>query len=119
MQFVGLHIGRNRDTLDHADWAGIEPGFHPHDRNTGFFVTSHDCTLNGCGTAPARQERGVNIDTPKRRNIEHGLRQDHAIGDDDDQIRRERRQSGTISFFTKIFRRTHIHAEAFGRDMHG
>ena len=56
--------------------AGIEPGFHLHDRHAGNRVAGHDRALDRRRTAPARQQRGMDVDASLPRRIEDRLRQD-------------------------------------------
>ena len=74
--------------------AGIQPCFHLHDANAGLRIACHDRALNGGRPAPARQKRGVDIQTAKARRIQHGLRQDQPIGDDHGNIGIQRGKFG-------------------------
>ena len=74
--------------------AGVQTGLHAHHGHAAFAVARFNCPLDRRRTAPAWQQRSVAVDTAQTRNIEHGLRQDQAIGHDHHQIRLERGQFG-------------------------
>ena len=63
--------------------SGVEPGLHLHDRDARFGVPRKDGAMNRRGAAPARQQRGVNIQATKAphfvRNVEHRLRQNQPV----------------------------------------
>ena len=65
---------------------GIQAGVHLHEADSRFPVTGQDGPLYGCGAAPARQERGMDIDTTQPRHRQHRGRQNQAIGDHDHQV---------------------------------
>ena len=73
---IGLNAGG--DFTQHV--AGIQTFVHLHDGDAGELVTGFDTTLNGCGTAPARQQRGMYVQTAMFGGIEHALRQNQAVG---------------------------------------
>ena len=69
--------------------SGIEAGIHLHDADAGLVVSRQQRALNRRGTAPTRQQRGVDVEAaPARRGgrvlpthgIEHPLRQQQAVG---------------------------------------
>ena len=86
MRFAGVEFGSNDKALDHADGAGIKPFRHFHDGDAGFGITRHDCPLDRGGTAPARQERCVEIEAAERRHVQNILWQKHAVSDDNRDI---------------------------------
>ena len=49
-------------------------------------VAGHDGALDRRGAAPARQLRGVQVEAAEARRLEHGRRQDQAVGDDDGDV---------------------------------
>ena len=61
--------------------------FHRGDSGGGF--APGDRPLDGRGAAIFRQERGVQVDIAERGQIEHPLRNDAAVTDDDDGVRLE------------------------------
>ena len=81
MQVGGRHGIGDRDALGHRYVAGVEPGIHLHHHHADVGIARHDGAIDRRGAAPARQQRGVQIETTEPRRIENGLRQDHAIGD--------------------------------------
>ena len=68
--------------------AGVEPRLHLHDADAGLGVARQDRAVDRRGPAPARQERGVDVEAAVARRVEHRLRQDQAIGDDHARCRR-------------------------------
>ena len=75
------------------DRAGVEARIHLHDGDAGFFVAGKDGPLDGRGPTPARQKGGVDIQRPKRCNVEDALRQDQAIGSHNERLRGSRLQA--------------------------
>jgi hypothetical protein len=51
-------------------------------------VAGLDGAMDRRRAAPARQQRGVDVDAAAARQVEHGLRQDQAVGGHHQQIRR-------------------------------
>src|SRR4029434_7266107 len=47
----------------------------------------HHGAVDGGGAAPARQQRGMQIEATEFRRVENGLRQDHAVGNDHGGVR--------------------------------
>jgi len=86
MQFPGGHVGADGNGFGHADRAGIEAFFHPHDLNGGFRVAGHNGPVDRGCAAPARQHRSVQIEATELRRIENGFRQQETISDDDRNI---------------------------------
>jgi hypothetical protein len=83
---------------EHA--AGIQARVHLHEGDTGRGVAGQDRPLDGRRAAPARQQRGVDIQAPEARQLQYRIRQDLAIGHDDHDIRcqhREVRARGRIA----------------------
>ena len=68
---------RQADSGKHI--SGIQPFSHLHDRHTGLGFSGHDGLLNRRSAAQLRQERSVNIDTAKLRQVQDFLRQDLSI----------------------------------------
>mgnify|MGYP000190324083 CR=1 FL=1 len=66
---------------------GIEALVHLHDRDAGFHVTRFDGALDRRRTAPARQQRGVDVQAAQAGRHEHPARQDQAIGRDDQHVK--------------------------------
>ena len=75
-------LGRNRDTLGEANRTGVEPLAHMHDGDPGFGIARHDGALDRRGTAPARQQRGMDMKQPSRGASRIGRGEQEAIGDD-------------------------------------
>ena len=69
VQFAGGGLRTDGDALHHADRAGIEPFLHLHHRDAGLGIAGHDGALDGGGAAPARQERGMQVEAAEFRQI--------------------------------------------------
>ena len=70
------------------DGAGVEPLVHPHRRHPGPRVAGGDGGLDRRGAAPARQQRGVEVDAAVARQVEQRAREDLAEGDDHGDVGR-------------------------------
>jgi hypothetical protein len=66
--------------------SGIESLLHAHDRNAGDAVAGEDRALDRRRAAPARQQRGVNVEATQARNRERLRRQDQSIGRNDERV---------------------------------
>ena len=94
-----------------ADWCAqlqqhrprVEASRHLHQAHAGFIVAGLDGALDRCGAAPAWQQRGVHIPAAEARDFQHRLGQNQAIGNHDQQIRRERPQGGLRGWITQGF----------------
>ena len=78
---------------------GIQPLFHQHGTDAGLGIAGLDRPLDGGGTAPARQQRGMAVDTAIARHRQHIGGKQQTIGDDDKQVgiqRRQRRRVGVV-----------------------
>ena len=80
VQGLSVVIGENRAGMAADNGTGVEPGVHLHDADAGFAIARFNSALDGCGTAPARQQRGVDVEAAVARDVEHGLRQQQAVG---------------------------------------
>ena len=80
------------------DRAGIQALIHLHDRHAGFGIAGEDRALNGRGTAPARQERSVDVQAAVARQRQYFTRQQQPVGDDDEHLGRPALQHGARSF---------------------
>ena len=56
MQGLGVVVGENRAGMAADNGTGVEPGIHLHDADAGFAIACFNSALDGCGTAPARQQ---------------------------------------------------------------
>ncbi len=65
-QLAGGGVGADRDALAHGDRAGVEARLHAHDHDAGLGVAGHDGAGDGRGAAPARQQRGVEVEAAVR-----------------------------------------------------
>ncbi len=81
-------VGRERDRALAEDRSGIQSGVHLHDGDAGFGISGADHGLNRSSAAPAREQRGMNVDRAVRRDVEHRLRQNLPEGGDDVDIGR-------------------------------
>jgi len=105
------HRIRNRQALGHRHIAGIEAGIHLHHHHAGFGIACHDGAADRRGAAPARQQRGMQVEAAKRWRIENDLGQDHAIGDDHGRLRMVRAKFGRRFRCLQGGRRRHGDAE--------
>ena len=79
VQLAAGHIQRDRQPLGHQHRPGIQALIHQHGHHAGFRVACLDRAVDGGRPAPARQQRGMDIDAAKCRRIKDRLRQDQAI----------------------------------------
>ena len=104
MQLATGGAGGDRGATDQQHVTGIQAGIHLHDGDAGFAVTGFDGTLDRRGTAPARQQRGVDVQTAQTRNIEHRLRQDQPVGHHHHDVGLEVAQDLTIGLVLEVER---------------
>ena len=69
---------------------GIETRRHAHDGDACLFISGQQRPLNGCGSAPSGQERGVDIDAAQPGTLQCRGGQDQAVSDDHQHIEIER-----------------------------
>ncbi len=69
--------------------SGIQPLVHLHDGHAGLAVAGLDGALDGRRAAPARQQRGVDIDASEPGNGQHRRGQQQTIGHHHNQVRRQ------------------------------
>ena len=86
VQATRRFVGSNRQRGGKQYRPGIQSGFHLHDAHAAFGVTSQNGALDRRRAAPARQQRGVDVDAAESRQIKHRLRQNQALGRDDHGI---------------------------------
>ena len=55
-------VGPDRLGLHEAHRTGVETGREAHDRDPGLLVAGHDRALDGRRAAPARQQRGMDVE---------------------------------------------------------
>ena len=79
-------VGGDRKFLLEEDVAGVEAGVDAHGGDAGDGFAVCDGPLNRSGAAIFREQRGVQVDVAERREIEHPLRNDAAVADDDDGV---------------------------------
>jgi hypothetical protein len=89
--FDGVAVGAYHGT-------GVEAGIHLHNAHAGFGVARFDGALYRGGTAPARQQRGVDVEAAVCGCVEHGLRQNQPIGGHHHHIGILRAQKGLCFF---------------------
>ena len=73
---IGLEDGHH---VTCAHRPRVQPRFHLHDADAGLGVASLDGPLDGGRTAPARQQRGMDVQATQPGQIQHRLRQQQAI----------------------------------------
>ncbi|HMN59698.1 MAG TPA: hypothetical protein PJ988_05010 [Anaerolinea sp.] len=78
--------GEDLYRLPAEGWAGVDPGVHLHDGRAGDGVPVQDGGLDGGGSAPARQQRGMHIDAAVAWQVQHVLAQDLAESGHHDQV---------------------------------
>ena len=74
---IGLEDGHDV-TCTHR--ARVQPRFHLHDADAGLGVASLDGPLDRGSAAPARQQRGMDVQAAQPGQVQHRLRQQQAIG---------------------------------------
>ncbi len=57
-----------------------------HEGDAGFRVAGHHRALHRRRAAPARQQRGMDVEAAQAGRLDHRLRQDQSISDDDSGI---------------------------------
>ena len=82
VQFARGQIRGYRLRLLQSHGTGIEAFIHPHDGDAALGIARHDGAVDRRSAAPARQQRGMDVEAAERHGIENRLRQDQAIGDD-------------------------------------
>ena len=85
-------VGVYRSAHFQQHGTGVQAFIHLHDGNTGFGIAGGNGPLDRSGTAPARQQGGVDVQATVGRDLQHGFGQDQAIGGDDHHIRLQCRQ---------------------------
>ena len=71
---------------------GIQSLFHQHGTDAGLGIAGLDRPLDRGSTAPARQQRGMAVDTAIARHRQHIGGKQQTIGDDDKQVSIQRRE---------------------------
>src|SRR5581483_9663421 len=99
------------------------PGVHLldqlHGRDAAFFLAVDDGPGDRRRAAVLRQKRVMDIEAPVRRELENLPRQDAAVSDDDDDVRRPGGQRGQKGRVANFFRRENRRAVLFGDASHG
>jgi hypothetical protein len=88
-QRAGSLIWRDGRGARRDDVSSIEPFIHRHNGDAGFLVTCANGGCNGRRASPARQQRGVNVETSARGKLKYCSWKDLTEGRDDDQVWRE------------------------------
>ena len=104
----------DRRRPEQQDVAGIEPLGHIHHRHAARLIARLDGRLDRRGSAPAREERGVQIQAGHPRGLEHGLRQYLAVSHDDNHVRPQRHDLGHGVRRAHPHRLQHRHAALHG-----
>jgi len=79
-------VRRDPELLLHQDVAGVEAGVDAHGGDARHCFSMCNRPLDRSCAAIFRQERRVEVDVAERREIEHPLRDDAAVADDDDGV---------------------------------
>jgi hypothetical protein len=86
VQRPGVFVGVDRQWFSPEHRAGIQPSVHLHDRNAGFAVAGKQSALNRRGTAPARQQGGVNVERAEARSFEKCGREKQSVSGYDQRV---------------------------------
>ena len=89
VQHAGVVFWPDRDALLQQHRAGIETLVHLHDGDAGLGVAGQDGALDRRRAAPARQQRGMDVEAAEPRRGQDRRRQDQAVGDDHGRIETE------------------------------
>ena len=111
-----VRADRRRASQEHR--AGIETGVHEHRGDAGLGLSFGDRPLDRRGAAVLRQQRRVDVDAAVSRNVEQGLREDAAVGEDDSGVRGERRDQVARLVGADLRGLVDGNAEAIGGDLH-
>ena len=74
------------------DRARIQSPLHLHQADPRLPIAGQQRPLHRCGTAPARQQRGVQVDRPQARGRQNGWGQNKPVGNHHHEIQIERAQ---------------------------
>ena len=85
-------LGTHKRAADVAHRPGIQSALHLHDRDARFRISREDRALESRRAAPARQQRGVDVQAAMTRASEHRLGQQQSIGRDHCGIEPKRRE---------------------------
>ena len=86
MQICRRLFGTDGRSRAQQDRAGIQARVHLHQADAGFGVAGQNGAVDRGRAAPARQQRGVDVDAAEPWGIKHGLRQDQAVSHDHGDI---------------------------------
>ena len=111
-------LASDRGRAAHAVGARVQTLLHAHDAHARLLVARQDGALDGRGAAPARQKRRVHVEASVAGQVEHGLRQDGAVGRHADDVRSERRQLALHGLVAQRARRAHGEPQALRRRLH-
>ena len=76
--------------------AGIQPLFHLHDGDAGLGIPGQEGSLDRPGTAPSRQQRGMDVEAAPPRRSQHGGGQDQAVSRNHRGIQAKRGEGGVL-----------------------
>ena len=99
-QTLGIHA-RDLARTANAVIARIKTCLHAHDAHTRLVVAIQNGALDGGRAAILRQKRRVHVQATMLRNIEHSLRQNHAVRGDANNIWVESAKAFDFSFVAK------------------
>jgi hypothetical protein len=119
VQGLGGVGGGDRRALGEQHRAGIETLIHAHGGDAGLAIAGQDGAMDGRGTAPARQQRAMDVDAAQHRRIEEAFRQDVAVGHHHGGIEIERLERRRVVVALEVLRCAHRQAERVGELMHG
>ena len=80
VQAGAVVVGADGLALDEQHRPGVQAFVHLHDGDAGLGVAGLDGALDGRGAAPARQERGVDVQAAEARRAQHLRGQEQAVG---------------------------------------
>ena len=86
MQAAGAVAGFDADGFGQQHLAGVQARVHLHDGHAGGGVACLNGAVNRCRSAPARQQRSMNVQAAESGQVEQPLRQHQAIGGDHEHV---------------------------------
>ena len=110
--------GADRHPLHGEDRAGVQRGLHLDDGDPGLPVAREQGALDRRGAAPARQQRGVQVDAAETWRLEDGFGQDQTVGGDHGEIRAQAGERLLLRRVPEGRRRAYREAELDGRLVH-
>ena len=118
VQLAGRGVGADRHRFGEQDRSRVNLLLDAHDGDPGLAVAGQDGALDGRRAAPARQQRGMDVDAAEPGRIEDGVGQNKAVGGDHGGIGAQRRDRGLLVGALQTHRRAHVQAPLLGAYLH-